>query len=88
MNNKAKGYIIASLVLGIVSCALFWHGATSLISLAASIVGLVFAVKFGKQYKSGMSTAALVLNLVGVSLGGLSFCSCGLCYMTACIALM
>ncbi len=88
MNNKAKGFIIASLVLGIIACCACWYGATSLLSVAASIVGLVFAIKFGKKYQSGMSTAALVLNIIAVSLAGLSFFSCGLCYITACIALM
>ena len=86
--NNAKGFIIASLVLGIVACVMCWYGGTSLISIAAAIVGLVFAIKFGKAYPGAMATAALILNIVATSLAALSFFTCGLCYMTACIALM
>lgn len=86
--NNAKGFIIASLILGIVACVLCWYSPTSIIGVGTSIVGLIFAVKFGKAYPSNMSTAALILNIVGLSLSGLLFCTCGLCYITACIALM
>ncbi|MBR3804221.1 MAG: hypothetical protein IKJ14_02605 [Clostridia bacterium] len=65
-----------------------WYGVTSLISVGAAIVGLVFAIKFGKAYPGAMATAALILNIVATSLAALSFFTCGLCYMTACIALM
>lgn len=72
--NPYKGRAIASMVLGIVSCALWWgYGITGLIP---GIIGLVFAIGLKKNQEAydknkGFVTAGYICSLIGVILSGL-----------------
>lgn len=83
--STGKGFSIAALVLGIVSCVLAWIYIVNVIALIASIVGVVLAAVGRKNAReagapTGMDTAGLVLSIVGLSLSALGFISCTLCY--------
>lgn len=83
--STGKGFSVAALVLGIVSCVLAWIYIVNIIALSASIVGVVLAAVGRKNAReagapTGMDTAGLVLSIVGLSLSALGFISCTLCY--------
>ena len=59
-----KNMAIAGLVLGIVSCVLWW--VIPYITIFTAIVGLVLSIKARKQFKSGISMAGLVLSIIGL----------------------
>lgn len=89
MNNQqpipGKSLAIASLVLGIVSVALWFFGYTSLVSVILGIIGIVLAVMSKKQgFMEGIRTAGLVLSIIGVVGGAIFFVSCVAC--AACAA--
>jgi hypothetical protein len=75
---NAKGFAIASMVIGIVSICFSW----TIVFFIASIVGIALAVASKKQYRMaglqphGMATAGLVLNIIGVVFNGLVFLGC------------
>lgn len=76
--DTGKGFSIAALVLGIVSASLAWSYVGIIASLPSSIVGVVLAVIGRKRAKAagastGMSTAGLVLSIIGLSLSGIVF---------------
>lgn len=80
-NNKAT----ASLVLGIVSLVSLCFIYISLIGIACSVIGLIFAIQIRKAGElegfkpNGMATAGLVLNIIGLGLCALEFISCVAC---------
>lgn len=88
MTTKAMS--ITALVLGIVSVVCAWFGIGAILGLIVGIVGLVFSVKARKALQAdmangvpagnlkGVSTAGLVLNIIGVVLSGILFV-CALC---------
>lgn len=79
-NQPGKGAAIASLVLGIVAIVLWWFGYSSIISLIASIVGLVLASSAKKAgYTGGIRTAGFVLSLIGLIGGAVIFLACVAC---------
>lgn len=80
--EAVKNMATASLVLGIVGVATFWMGFLSILGFAASIVGLVLAVKARKVAKTNISTAGLVLSIIGTCLGGLGII-CAICVLAA-----
>ena len=87
--STGKGFSIAALVLGIVSCILAWFYLINLTALAASIVGVILAVKGRKLAHEagapkGIGTAGLVLSIIGLSLSAIGFISCTIC--VACVA--
>lgn len=76
--NKTNGMAIAGLVLGIVSCALFW---IPFLGIVAGIVGLILAIMSRKNCapgQTGMATAGLVLAIVGLCVSGI-YSTCYLC---------
>ncbi|MBU4439309.1 MAG: hypothetical protein L6276_04805 [Acetobacterium sp.] len=80
-NNKA----IASLVLGIVSLVCIFLGYFTIIGIVCAIIGLIFAIQIRKAGElegfkpSGMATAGLVLNIIGLGLCALAFIACVAC---------
>lgn len=76
--ESVKNMATASLVLGIVGVVTCWFGLLSILGFAASIVGLVLAVKARKVAKTNISTAGLVLSIIGTCLGGLGIV-CSIC---------
>ena len=82
MENKNNGMSIASLVLGICGCALAWF--IPLIGIVCGIVGIILAVKGKKTSapgKTGMAVAGLVLSIISLSFGAISWacwasCAC------------
>ena len=81
-----KGKAIAGLVLGIVALVAGWLPVPFLAfaALPMAIVGLVLSVLAGKQNKSGLQKAALVVSIIAVVLSAISFVTCGLC--AVCVA--
>ena len=79
--NKAT----ASLVLGIISLVCIWFGYSALVGVVCAIVGLVFGIQIRKASQeegftpSGMATAGLVLNIIGLSLCAVAFIACVAC---------
>ena len=80
--EDVKGISIASLVLGIVGVVTCWWGFLSILGFAASIVGIVLSVKARKVAKNGLSTAGLVLSIIGTCLGGIGII-CAICVLAA-----
>jgi hypothetical protein len=78
--EPGKSQAITSLVLGIISIALWFFGYTAIGSLVLGIVGIVMAVNSKKLgYNGPMRTAGFVLSIIGVIIGGLVFLSCVAC---------
>ncbi len=77
--NEGKGTATASLVCGIISVAFAWFGYGALVGLVLGILALVFAVSSRKKRKSGVSTAGLVLGIIGTALSGIAFIACFSC---------
>ncbi len=91
MNNPSppgKGLATASLVLGIISVALWFFGYMSFISfisLVLGIVGVILAVMAKKQgCEDGVRMAGLILSIIGLIGGAIFFVACVTC--TACTA--
>lgn len=80
--ESAKGPAVASLVLGIVGVVTCWAGFFSLIGFICAIIGIVLAVKARKIAKTGLSTAGLVLSIIGTCLGGIGMI-CTVCVLCA-----
>ena len=76
--ESVKNLATASLVLGIVGVATCWFGFLSILGFAASIVGIILAVKARKVAKTNMSTAGLVLSIIVTCLGGVGIV-CAIC---------
>lgn len=81
MENQSKnnGMSIASLVLGISGCALAWF--IPLVGIVCGIVGIILAVKGKKASapgKTGMAVAGLVLSIISLSFGAISW-ACWMC---------
>lgn len=73
MEQKSNGKAIASLILGIISCA----GSISYIvgwfvGIICGIIAIVFGVKARKEEKSGMALAGFILGIIGTSLCSLT----------------
>ena len=72
MQEGKKGFAIAALVLGIVSCIIAWWTVIgAIIGIACAIAGLIFAILAKKSYnainqKNGMATAGMVLSIIGI----------------------
>lgn len=83
--GNGKGMAAAALVLGILSCILWWIPYVSIFALIMSIAGLVLGVKARKEMdpqNRGLATAGMVLCIIGVVLSGLGFITCTLPVMT------
>lgn len=77
---------MAGLVLGILSLVLNFFGgvaAVNVVSLILAIIGIVASVKARKENPSGVATAGLVLSIIAVCLGGVTFFACTLCKLCA-----
>ena len=86
--SDGKGKSIAALVLGIIGVVLGWFTYVSIVSLALSILGIVFGAQgrkacvaaYGKA--SGMATAGLVLGIIGTCISALgsvcTVCACAI----------
>ncbi len=79
-----RGSAIASLVLGIISVALWVFAAafvvTIFVSVILGIIGLILASNAKKQgYIGGIRTAGFVLSLIGVIGGAVLFMGCVAC---------
>ena len=84
MENKNNGMSIASLVLGICGCVFAWF--IPLIGIVCGIVGIILAVK-GKKVsapgKTGMAVAGLVLSIISLSFGAISWACWACAYCAA-----
>jgi hypothetical protein len=82
---NAKGFAIASMVIGIVSVCLSSTLVLDIFFIVGSIIGLVLAVSSKKRYQMaglkphGMATAGLVLNIIGLVFNGIGFLACIAC---------
>jgi hypothetical protein len=78
---NAKGFAIASMVLGIVSIVFGVSG----VFLITSLIGLILAITSRKYYQlaglrpNGMGTAGLVLNIIGLVFNGIMVLACMVC---------
>lgn len=66
LHNQGCG--IASLVLGILSLLILW---IPFIGLICAILGIIFSAKQRKIKKCGISSAGLVLSIIGICFTGL-----------------
>lgn len=77
------------MVLGIVSLVCLWFGYFALVGIICAIIGLVFAIQIRKAGElegfqpSGMATAGLVLNIIGLGL-----CAVGFIFCVACVGII
>ena len=79
-NEPGKGAAIASLVLGIVSIAMWFFGMGALIGHITGIIGLICASSAKKAgFVGGMRTAGFVCSLIGVIGSALVFVACVAC---------
>lgn len=74
--EQNNGKAIASLVLGIISCAAVFFGYGVFVGLACGIVAIIIGVKARKECPSGMATAGFVLGIIGTVVCSLVFLSC------------
>ena len=86
--NTGKGFSIAALILGILSCILAWIYLVNIAAIVLSVLGLVFAVMGRKKAAvagapNGLGTAGLVLSIIGLSISAIGFISCTLCVACA-----
>ena len=65
VKKNKNGFGIASLVLGIISILFIL---IPLIGLICGILGIIFSVKQRKTFSNGVSTAGLVLSIIGTSM--------------------
>lgn len=83
--NQSNGKATASLVLGIISLIVLiigfaFPGASHLVGVALSIIGLVLGIQAKKEDpENGQAKAGVVINIVGLILNALVFISCALC---------
>lgn len=81
--NSVRGRSIASMVLGIVSLVTAWFGWSSVLAIAAAVVGLVLGIQAKKTAPAGtplgMATAGIVCSAIGLGLSCIVFVSCVLC---------
>lgn len=66
--EQAKGFAIASMILGI--CAICFCWCYGIVGLACGIVGLVLAFSYKKKngFLKGMATAGFVCSIIGIAL--------------------
>lgn len=79
-NEPGHSEAMVSLICGIVSCACWFLGISSIISVVAGIIGLIFsanAKKLGND--SNMRKAGFILSLVGLVIGAVIFVGCVAC---------
>lgn len=77
-NSKAT----AALVCGIISLVLVWFGYSAIGSVILGIVAIVCSVGARKEMggqSTGMATAGLVLGVIGIILGSITFVACVIC---------
>ena len=81
MEQKNNGKSIASLVLGIVSVVSCFFGVVAIVGVATGIVGLILAINAKKEdgKATGMTTAGLVLSIIGLAVSAIIFISCVAC---------
>ena len=66
LNKKTKGYSIASLVLGIISVALFW---VWYLAIPCSILAIVFGVKVRKiEAENKFAKSGFILGIISASI--------------------
>lgn len=84
MENQKSTKATASLVLGIIACALpvvlGIYG--SIIGVVCGIISIIMGVKAKKETTSGIATAGFILGIIGTVLSGLVFIACA-CFMGA-----
>mgnify|MGYP005796021857 CR=1 FL=1 len=89
MEQQSNGKSIASMILGICSVVFLFTGTLALIGIACGIVGLILAISVRKQAQEagqkpdGMSTAGLVLSIIGLAVCVVVFVSCVACVSCA-----
>ena len=87
-NHPAKGLAMGSMICGIVGLVFVWFGVSSIITLAAGIVGLILAINAKKKgFVGGMLTAGLIMSIISLALGAIVFIACiGIVGCSACAA--
>ncbi len=75
---------VASLVLGIIALVFCWMpGGLSTVSLICGIIGIILGALGSRTEKKGAATAGLVMSIIAVALGLLTFAMCGGCVACA-----
>lgn len=80
-----KSKATASMVLGIISCALAWFGYLSIGGLICGIIALVYGVQIRKAGEaegfqvSDQAKAGFIMGIIGVILNGIFFIACVAC---------
>lgn len=78
--QPGKGKAVASLVLGIVAVVFWFFGTLSIISIICGIVGIILSSSAKKSgFVGGICTAGLVLSIIGLVGGAVSFVACVAC---------
>lgn len=77
--EPGKNSAIASMVLGIITLICIFFGPFAWIGIITGIIGLVLGIKSKKQAKSGMATAGVVMNAIGLGLCVLTLVACIIC---------
>ncbi|MDO4254176.1 MAG: DUF4190 domain-containing protein [Kocuria sp.] len=72
--TPGRGLAIASVVLGVISVLLFFLGLTFLLAVLGLVFAIIALVKARKVpgSRKGMSITGLVLNIIGLILGGIA----------------
>jgi hypothetical protein len=82
-NSGTHGKAIASLVLGIVALVCAWLGWGALVAIAASIVGIIFAVGVRKNPEAaadhGLALGGLICSIIALVPATIGFIACTLC---------
>lgn len=85
-SQPSKGMSIAALVIGIISVVLCWVSYVNIVTLALSILGVIFGAKGMKDNATGsghgLAVAGLVLSIIGLCFSAVgaicSICACAL----------
>lgn len=86
--NPGTGLSVAGIILGVVSCLLFWIPFFNTVGLVTAIVGLILAILGRKKAiaagaPTGLGTAGLVISIIGTVLAAIGFITCTLCVICA-----
>ena len=87
MKQPGDSQATGALVCGIISLVFAWFGYSSLIALAAGIVGIILSNNAKKAgFVGGKLTAGLVMSIIGAVISVIGFIACIACVACAATA--